>query len=68
MEEADMFISKFDRRIIAKLLYNIDLAEKNLDSRLFKKLNNNIWEFRLRYEKMQIRLWHFGIKRIIKEL
>lgn len=62
LEEADRFISTLDRKVIAKILYNIDLAEKNNDPRLFKKLDNHIWEFRIRFNNTQIRLLAFWDK------
>jgi hypothetical protein len=54
LKEADEFVSRLDKKAIAKLLYNIDLAEKSHDSRLFKKLKDDIWEFRLRFGGVQI--------------
>jgi phage-related protein len=62
LEEAKEFVSKLDKKAIAKLLYNIDLAERNHDSRLFKKLKNDIREFRLRFGGVQIRLLAFWDK------
>ena len=62
LEEADKFIASLDKKIIAKILYNVDLAEKNNDSRLFKKLSDDIWEFRVRYNGLQIRLLAFWDK------
>ncbi len=45
LEEADKFISKLDPKTIKKIFYNIDLAEQTNDPKLFKKLQNDIWEF-----------------------
>ncbi|WP_432419649.1 type II toxin-antitoxin system RelE/ParE family toxin [Flavobacterium gelatinilyticum] len=59
LEEADKFISTLDRKAIVKILYNIDLAEKNNDPKLFKKLDNYIWEFRIRFNGLQIRFLAF---------
>jgi phage-related protein len=67
LEEADKFLSTFDGKIIAKILYNIDLAENKHDSRLFKKLENDIWEFRIRFGGTQIRLLAFWDKTDNKE-
>lgn len=44
------------------MFYNIDLAEQTNDSRLFKKLKNDIWEFRTLYSGHQIRLLAFWDK------
>ncbi len=54
LEEADKFISKLDAKSIAKILYNIDIAEQTNDPKLFKKLQNDIWEFRTKYLGIQI--------------
>ena len=59
LEEADEFISKLDPKIIKKIFYNIDLAEQTNDAKLFKKLQNEIWEFRTNYAGLQIRLLAF---------
>ncbi|WP_264537770.1 type II toxin-antitoxin system RelE/ParE family toxin [Flavobacterium sp. N1736] len=67
LEEAREFIFKLDKKISAKILYNIDVAENNQDSTLFKKLNNDIWEFRTRYAGRQIRLLAFWDKSDNKE-
>ena len=62
LEEVEKFISKLDTKSISKILYNIDLAEQTNDSKLFKKLQNDIWEFRTRYGGVQIRLLAFWDK------
>lgn len=67
LEEADEFISHLDRKTIAKILYNIDVAEQTNDPRLFKKLQNDIWEFRTKFGGLQIRLLAFWDKRDNKE-
>jgi hypothetical protein len=41
------------------VFYNIDLAEQTNDPKLFKKLKNDIWEFRTLYAGLQIRLLAF---------
>jgi hypothetical protein len=55
MEEANQFIAQFDKKTIQKNLYNIDLAEQTKDPTLFKKPQNDIWEFRTKYTGPQIR-------------
>jgi phage-related protein len=62
MEEADEFISQLDDKSIKKVLYNIDLAEQTNDPKLFKKLQNEIWEFRTKFGGLQIRLLAFWDK------
>ena len=53
LEEADEFISVLDR--------------KTNDPKLFKKLQNDIWEFRTKYAGLQIRLLAFWDKTDNKE-
>ena len=62
LEEADKFISGLDPKTIKKIFYNIDLAEQTNDPKLFKKLQNDIWEFRTKYTGSQIRLLAFWYK------
>ncbi|MFN5704306.1 MAG: type II toxin-antitoxin system RelE/ParE family toxin [bacterium] len=62
LEQADTFISELDNKLIKKILYNIDLAEQTNDPRLFKKLEKEIWEFRIKYAGLQIRLLGFWDK------
>ena len=67
LNEADVFISKLDKKTARKIIYNIDLAEQTNDSRLFKKLQNDIWEFRTKYAWLQIRVLAFWDKSDNKE-
>jgi len=62
LEEADKFISELDSKTAKKILYNIDLAEQTNDPKLFKKLQNEIWEFRTSFAGLQIRLLAFWDK------
>ncbi len=50
-----------------KIIYNIDLAKQTNDSKLFKKLQGEIWEFRTRHSGRQIRLLAFWDKTDNKE-
>jgi phage-related protein len=67
MEEADQFLAGLDAKIIKKIFYNIDLAEQTNDPKLFKKLQNDIWELRTKYGGLQIRLLAFWDKSNNKE-
>ena len=67
LEEADAFIAELDPKTIEKILYNIDLAEQTNDPKLFKKLQNDIWEFRTKHAGLQIRLLAFWDKTDNKE-
>jgi phage-related protein len=50
------------KKNITKVLYNIDVAEQTNDPKLFKKLQNDIWEFRIKFSGLQIRLLAFWDK------
>ncbi|MEQ9657303.1 type II toxin-antitoxin system RelE/ParE family toxin, partial [Fulvivirga sp.] len=67
LEEANKFMAGLDAKTVKKILYNIDLAEQTNDPRLFKKLKNEIWEFRTKYSGLQIRLLAFWDKTDNKE-
>jgi phage-related protein len=62
LEEADKFIASLDPKTARKVFYNIDLAEQTNDPKLFKKLQDDIWEFRSKYSGLQIRLFAFWDK------
>jgi phage-related protein len=67
MEEANEFLAELAPKMVKKILYNIDLAEQTNDSKLFKKLQNDIWEFRTKFDGLQIRLLAFWDKSDNKE-
>jgi len=62
LEEADKFIARLGFKTVRKVFYNIDIAEQTNDPRLFKKLQNEIWDFRTIYAGLQIRLLAFWDK------
>jgi phage-related protein len=62
LEEANRFISELDSKTARKVFYTIDLAEQTNDPKLFKKLQNDIWEFRTQFAGLQIRLLAFWDK------
>lgn len=62
LEAAESFIAALDKKTVEKVFYNIDLAEQTNDPGLFKKLQGEIWEFRTRYQGLQIRLLAFWDK------
>ncbi len=59
MDEVFEFLSALDQKHYEKILYNIRKAQKVHDSELFKKLNDDIWEFRTLYQGLQYRLLAF---------
>ena len=62
LEEANKFIASLNLKAANKIIYNIDLAEQSNDPRLFKKLQQDIWEFRTNFGGLQIRLLAFWDK------
>lgn len=67
LNEAEEFLDKLDPKITRKIIYNIDHAELTNDPKLFKKLQNDIWEFRTKFSGLQIRLLAFWDKTDNKE-
>ena len=67
LEDVDEFIAGLDPKTVKKIFYNIDLAEQTNDPKLFKKLKNDIWEFRTKFAGLQIRLLAFWDKTDNKE-
>jgi len=53
-EEAKESIKSLDIKIQKKIAYNLQKSREVNDTRLLKKLNDEIWEFRIRYDKLQI--------------
>jgi uncharacterized protein (TIGR01639 family) len=62
LEEATAFIDKLDEKTRDKILYNIWKARSTNDKELFKKLQDEIWEFRTLYNKTYYRLFAFWDK------
>ncbi len=62
LDEAFAFLSDLDRKHYEKILYNIRKAQIQHDPELFKKLNEDIWEFRTLYQGLQYRLLAFWDK------
>ena len=46
LEEAYDFVAKLDIKARKKILHNLNRARFHTDSKLFKKLEGDIWEFR----------------------
>ncbi len=63
LDEADAFLAGLPIKAARKVLYHIDVAEKTNDPRFFKKLQQDIWEFRTRFATRQIRLLAFWDRR-----
>ena len=62
LEEADVFVASLDMKMQQKIFYNVRVAEQTNDPELFKKLNDDIWEFRTLFNKLTIRILAFWDK------
>lgn len=62
LEQALDFIDSLDLKTRKKIYYNIDKATLENDPKLFKKLTDEIWEFRTKYNGLQHRLFAFWDK------
>lgn len=62
LEQAIDFMSKLDAKAKKKIYYNLDKAKLENDPKLFKKLTDDIWEFRTLYQGIQYRLFAFWDK------
>ena len=60
--EAFDFLKSLDTKHSNKILYNIRKAQQKHDPELFKKLTDDIWEFRTLYQGLQYRLLSFWDK------
>lgn len=59
LEEAYEFLKSINRKHSEKILYNIRKSQIENNPELFKKLNNDIWEFRTLYDGLQYRMLSF---------
>ena len=62
LEQAIDFMSKLDAKAKKKIYYNLDKAKLENNPKLFKKLTDEIWEFRTLYQGTQYRLFAFWDK------
>ena len=62
LDEAFEFLNRLDRKHYEKILYNIRKAQLETDPELFKKLIDEMWEFRTLYQGLQYRLLAFWDK------
>jgi len=62
LEEAKVFLDGLDEKARDKIFYNIWKARSTNDKELFKKLQDEIWEFRTLYKKTHYRLFAFWDK------
>ncbi len=67
-DEAKLFIRSLDIKLQKKVAYNIQKSREVNDTKILKKLTDEIWEFRTRYDKQQIRLlafWDPNLKSLV---
>jgi phage-related protein len=62
LEEVLDFIDSLDLKTRKKIYYNLDKAKSSNDPKFFKKLTDEIWEFRTKYNGLQHRLFAFWDK------
>jgi len=62
LEESKDFLDKLDEKARDKILYNIWKSRSINDKELFKKVQDEIWEFRTKYNRMYYRLFAFWDK------
>ncbi len=62
LEELMKFLEGLDDKHYKKILYNMGKVQVENDPELFKKLSDDIWEFRTLYEGLQYRLLAFWDK------
>ena len=62
LDEAFEFLKGLDRKHYEKILYNIRRAQVENDPEIFKKLSDDIWEFRTLFQGLQYRLLAFWDK------
>ncbi|MET4082601.1 phage-related protein [Pedobacter sp. UYP30] len=62
LEDAKEFLDELDEKSREKIVYNIWKARSTNDKELFKKLQDEIWEFRTKYNKTYYRLFAFWDK------
>ena len=62
LEDAVKFLDLLDEKVRDKIIYNITKAQFSSNKELFKKLNEEIWEFRTLYQGIAYRLFAFWDK------
>ena len=55
MEAALSYLESLPEKVQDKIAYNISKSRYFMDKELFKKLNDDIWEFRTRYQGLTYR-------------
>lgn len=63
LDDAVYFLNNLDKKAREKIYYNLKKSQITNDKTLFKKLNDEIWEFRTLYKRTQYRLFSFWDKK-----
>jgi len=67
LDEVFEFFDNIEEKAVEKILFNIRKSKSIIDKGLFKKLENEIWEFRTIFNKKKYRLLAFWDKTDKKE-
>jgi hypothetical protein len=67
LDEAFEFLNGLEKKHYEKIIYNIRKSQVRTDPELFKKLTDEIWEFRTLYQGIQYRLLAFWDKTLSTE-
>lgn len=62
LTDARKFLLGLDEKTRDKIIFNIDKAKIKTDNELFKKLKDEIWEFRTLFNKTHFRIFAFWDK------
>ena len=62
LQDVIEFFESIEEKARDKIIFNVHKARKSNDPKLFKKLTDEIWEFRTQYNKKQYRLFAFWDK------
>ena len=62
LPDAVKFMNEIEAKTREKMYFNIRKAQQINDNEVFKKLNDNIWEFRCVYNNFSYRLFAFWDK------
>lgn len=62
LDDAFVFLKNLDKKHHEKILYNIRKVQIEQDPELFKKLKDEIWEFRTLYQGLKYRMLAFWDK------
>jgi phage-related protein len=62
LDMAFEFLKNLEKKHYEKIIFNIRKAQTRHDPEIFKKLNDEIWEFRTLYQGLHYRLFAFWDK------